>query len=202
MYTQVGPIVAKQLAEYRAGVEQDLKGLDDVFSSEAKRLIKANEDQLDAVQEYKDYNDLVDSLSSVDAQTRNSKAEHHYREQIMKKLDALHVLEENVAVAVRNRTISAVKADVVELFAKDKKAKENALNAAIAVLSAGEGAKLGKDIVGEAFTSSLVAYKEKYSKADPKTDSILVQLEKDIAAIAAPPVSEGRVRANVHIHGE
>lgn len=201
MYTQVGPIAAKAFDDHKKEVANDLKGLDEVFSSEAKALIKQNEQQLDAVQEFKDHNELVDAMASVDAQNRNNKAEHLYREEIIKKLDALHVLEENASAAIRNRTVSAVKTEVVNLFTNDKKAKENALNAAIAVLAAGEGAKLGKDIVGEAFTASLVAYKEKYSKSDPKSDNILTQLEKDVAAIIAPPQQVAAVSSNVHPFG-
>lgn len=199
MYTQVGPMVAKSLEDHKKSVENDLKGLDDIFTAEAKRLIKVNEAQLDTVQEYKEYNELIDSMAALDAQNRNNKAEHEYREQILKKLDALQVLEENASSAIRARTVNAVKDEVVQLFTNDKKAKENALNAAIAVLSSGEGAKLGKDIVGEAFAQSLSSYREKYAKSDPKSDSILVKLEKDIEAIAsAPAVSVASGVKNVH----
>jgi hypothetical protein len=199
MYTQVGPMIAKQLDDHKKSIVNDLKGLDDVFTSEAKRLIKENETHLDTVQDHKEYYALVDSMATLDAQNRNNKAEHDYREQILKKLDALHVLEENATAAIRARTVNTVKTEVAELFANDKKAKENALNAAIAVLAQGAGAKLGKDVVGEAFSQSLSAYKEKYAKSDPKTDSILVKLEKDIEAIAvAPTMAAVSAKKNVH----
>jgi hypothetical protein len=74
-----------------------------------------------------------------------------------------------------------------------KRARElRRINREIAVLLAGSGAKLGKDIVGEAFKSSLKSYKESYSKQAPGSDPILAQLEKDMKAIATAPVIEGK----------
>lgn len=198
MYTQVGPMVAKQLEEHKKGIESDLKGLDEIFSSETKQLIEANQAQLNVVEEYKEFHELVDSMATLKAHNHNNKAEHEYREQILKKLDALQVLEENATSAIRARTVNSVKSDVVQLFTNDKKARENALNAAIAVLSQGEGGKLGKDVVGEAFTASLASYKEKYAKSDPKSDEILVKLEKDIGAIASAPISAASQGKNLH----
>jgi hypothetical protein len=72
------------------------------------------------------------------------------------------------------------------------------LNQAIAVLSAGAGAKLGKDVVGEAFAASLSNYKNNYAKQPAGSDEILVQLEKDIATVAQAPVVEGK-GGNVYI---
>jgi hypothetical protein len=62
----------------------------------------------------------------------------------------------------------------------------------VAVLKSGSGAKLGKDIVGEVYLSSLQAYKAAYAKQPAGSDEILVQLEKDIAAASAAPVVEGK----------
>jgi len=77
---------------------------------------------------------------------------------------------------------------VVKTFSKDEKAKEKALEAALAVLKSGTGAKLGKDVVGEVYLSSLKAYKEEYAKLPAGSDEILVQLEKDIKSVSAAPV--------------
>lgn len=198
MYTQVGPMVAKGLESQKKAVDDELKGLDLMVSAETKSLIEINKAELEAVQEYHEYNELIDSMAALDAQNRNNKAEVEFREQIVKKLEALKVLEENASSAIRARTVNVVKDEVVSLFSTDKNAKEKALNAAIAVLAGGEGAKLGKDVVGEAFTASLSAYKQKYAKSDPKSDSILVKLEKDIEAIASAPVASATAGKNVH----
>jgi len=198
MYNQVGPMVAKGLEAQKKAVDDELKGLDVMVSAETKSLIEINKAELEAVQEYNEYNELIDSMAALDAQNRNNKAEVEFREQIVKKLEALKVLEENASAAIRARTVNVVKDEVVTLFTNDKNAKEKALNAAIAVLAGGAGAKLGKDVVGEAFTASLSAYKQKYAKSDPKSDSILVKLEKDIEAIASAPVASATAGKNVH----
>ena len=60
--------------------------------------------------------------------------------------------------------LTTVKSDVVSMFAKDKGAKDRALEQALAVLAAGPNAKRGKDVVGDAFGSAIKNYREKYSK--------------------------------------
>jgi len=42
-------------------------------------------------------------------------------------------------------------------------------------------------VVGEAYSSSLKAYRETYAKLPAGSDEILVQLEKDIAAACVAP---------------
>jgi len=198
MYTQVGPMLSKVFEDRKNAIKNELSGLDELFTSEVKEMIEFNKSQLEIVQEYKDYCEVVDAMGALDAQNKNNKFEQEYHEQIVKKLESLHVLEENAVSAIRARTVSAVKNDVVKLFSEDKKAKENALNAAIAILAQGQGGKLGKDIVGDAFTQSLTTYRENYAKADPKSDSILVKLEKDIEAIASAPIISMTQEKNLH----
>jgi hypothetical protein len=62
------------------------------------------------------------------------------------------------------------------------------LNQAIAVLTAGPGSKRGKDVVGAAFGKAVQSYREAYAKMPAGSDDILVQLEKDMAAVAVAPV--------------
>ena len=87
-----------------------------------------------------------------------------------------------------DRMTKQIKADVVAKFTTDKKAKEKALEQAIAVLTAGNGAKLGKDIVGEEFISALKQYREDYSKKSASADPILIKLQKDVDAVVNAPI--------------
>jgi hypothetical protein len=119
---------------------------------------------------------------------KNYAEEHKYRDAIVKKLDSLVSLEEAASFAIRKRMLTTVKSDVVSMFATDKAAKEKALNQAIAVLTAGQTGKMGKDVVGEAFGSAIKNYREKYAKLPAGSDEILVNLENDMKSVAAAPV--------------
>lgn len=192
MYTQVGPMLSKTLDDYSKDVQNELKNLDKAFQSQITTAINANEQALSLGEDFKQLYALTDSLATTQAEVLNRQEEHKYREAIVKKLDSLYALEEAASSAIRARTINAVKADVVETFKADKKAKETALEQAIAVLSAGANAKLGKDVVGEVFASSLNKYKTEYAKKPAGSDEILANLEKEIAAIATAPVVEAK----------
>jgi hypothetical protein len=198
MYTQVGPMIAKSLDSYGKEVADELKDLDKAFQSQIKTAISANEQALSLSEDFKQLYALSDSLSTTQAQVLNNQEEHKYREAIVKKLDSLYALEESASSAIRNRTLNAVKADVLDTFTNDKKIKEDALNQAIAVLSAGAGAKIGKDVVGDVFTASLQKYKSEYAKKPAGSDEILANLEKEIAAISQAPVVQGK-GGNVYI---
>ncbi len=198
MYTQVGPMLSKTLDEYSNNVHNELKSLDKAVQSQIRNSINANEQALSLTEDFKQLYSLTDSLATTQADVLNKQEEHKYREAIVKKLDSLYALEEAASSAIRQRTVNAVKADVISTFTNDKKAKEDALNQAIAVLSAGAGAKLGKDVVGEVFSASLSNYKANYAKQPAGSDEILAQLEKDIAAIAQAPVVDGK-GGNVYI---
>ena len=121
---------------------------------------------------------LMDDLAQAQAQALNMAEEHKYRDAIAKKLDSLVALEEAAVASIRARMLTKVKAEVIKTFSKDAAAKERALEQAVAVLKAGAGGKMGKDVVGDAYVSSLKAYKEQYAKLAPGSDEILVQLEK------------------------
>ena len=192
MYNQVGPLLAKSLDDYGNNIYNDVKVVDEALHSQIKNAIEADELALTLEEDYKQYFSLTDQLAIVQADVLNRAEEHKYREAIVKKLDSLYALEEAASAAIRNRTISTVKADVVSTFKSDKKAKDAALTQAIAILTAGPNAKLGKDIVGEAFTTSLKKYKDSYSKQPAGSDPILTQLEKDIKAVATAPVIESK----------
>lgn len=192
MYTQVGPMLSKSLDEYGNNIYNEVKVVDEALHSQIKNAIEADELALTLEEDFKQYFSLTDQLAVVQADVLNRTEQHKYRESIVKKLDSLYALEESAAAAIRARMITTVKADVISTFKSDKKVKESALDQAIAVLSAGAGAKMGKDIVGEAFTKSLKNYKDVYSKQPAGSDPILVQLEKDMKAIATPPVIESK----------
>jgi len=199
MYKHAGPMIGKSLDDQRKVVEDSLKSFDTNLQIEVRQSIAENENILTVTEDIKSVFALKDQLAIAQADVLNKAEEAKYREAIEKKLDALYAVEEQALSSIRNRMVSAVKTEVVDIFKNDKKAKENALNAAIAVLAAGEGGKLGKDIVGDVFASSLASYKENYAKQDPKQDGILVQLEKDIANIVTPPVVDAHAGGNVFV---
>jgi len=188
MYTQAGGMIAKSLDEYRDNVYTTLKKVDDSMLVDIQASIKANEKVLGMEQDIASVHTLIDDLAKVQAQALNAAEQHKYRDAIVKKLDSLVALEESAVASIRARVLSKVKAEVVKTFSKDEKAKEKALEAALAVLKSGTGAKLGKDVVGEVYLSSLKAYKEEYAKLPAGSDEILVQLEKDIKSVSAAPV--------------
>jgi F0F1-type ATP synthase membrane subunit b/b' len=192
MYTQVGPMISKSLDNVRDEVQSELKTLDRTVQNQIRTSMEANQMALSLGEDFKQLYSLSDNLAVAQAEVLNHTEEHKYREAIVKKLDSLYALEEAASSAIRNRMISSVKTEVVNTFTNDKKAKEDALNQAIAVLSGGVNAKLGKDIVGDAFKSSLSNYRNTYSKQPAGSDPILVQLEKDMAAVATAPVVDGK----------
>ena len=190
-YTQVGPMLSKSLGDYGKEVSDELQTLDKAFVSQIHTAISANKEAQTLGEDFKSLYSLTDSLASTQATVLNNQEEHKFRETIVKKLDSLYALEEAASSAIRNRTLKAVKADVLDTFTNDKKAKEDALNQAIAVLSAGAGAKLGKDVVGEVFSASLNKYKTDYAKKPAGSDEILANLQKEIANVISVPAAAG-----------
>lgn len=71
---------------------------------------------------------------------------------------------------------------------------------AIAVLSSGAGATLGKDIVGGAFSSAIKAYSTAYAKQAEGSDAILNQLALDMEAVSSP-IDLG-AGGNVYVQGK
>jgi hypothetical protein len=191
LYTQVGSMVGKSLDDRGKEIFGELKQLDDTLKGQMTAAIASNTLALTLHDDLKARYQLVDDLATTQADVLNHLEEHKYREAIVKKLDSLHALEEATAAALRARTIAAVKAEVLDTFANDRKAKDNALNQAIAVLSAGAKGKMGRDIVGDAFGAALSNYKENYQKSG-KSDPILEKLEAEMINIAQAPVVEGK----------
>jgi hypothetical protein len=76
------------------------------------------------------------------------------------------------------RMVKSVSRNVTAEFTTNKALQEKALMQAIAVLTAGPGGTMGKDIVGEAFTAEIKNYKTNYAKMPAGQDDILVTLEK------------------------
>lgn len=192
VYTQVGPLVAKTFEQYTKEVEKDMKAVDDAVLTQINAAIDTNEKNLSLKEDYESIFRLKDDLAAAKAEALNLAEEHKYREAIISKLDSLYALEEAAAAAVRNRMVKEVHADVVKTFVNDKKAKESALQQAIAVLVSGEGSKIGKDVVGEVFVSALSNYRANYSKLSPDQDEILVNLQKEMAAVTSAPVVDAK----------
>lgn len=197
MYTQIGGMVGQSLDDRSKEIFNELRTLDDAVRNQLTGAIASNELAMSIGQDLSDRFELVDELASTQANVLNHMEEHKYRDAIVKKLDSLHALEEATSVAIRNRTISAVKADVINTFTNDRKAKDNALNQAIAVLSAGAKGKMGKDVVGDAFADAIKNYKTSY-ESNKEPDELLVKMEKEMAAIAQAPIVEGK-GGNVYV---
>ena len=115
---------------------------------------------------------------------------HSFRNNVASKLDALVSLEMAASQNIRNRMVTAVKSEVKTLFATNKTAKENAMNQAIAILTAGPSAKMGKDVVGDAYNEAVKNYQANYAKQPAGSDEIFANLEKEMAAIVTPPTFE------------
>jgi len=186
-YAQTGGAVASGLDERGAEVATDLNGVDTNILTEANDTRAATESLLGFTAAVASIDSLKDDLATVQAETLNNAASHTYRDAMAKKLEALQSLEDQVAFNVRSRLLNQVKADVRSTFSKDKKAKSAALEQALAVLAGGVTAKHGADVVGNAFKSSVQLYRENYAKSAPEKDELLVQLQKDIAAITTAP---------------
>jgi hypothetical protein len=192
LYKQVGPMITAELDAKRQEAEQDLMDLDDCLTAQLEESAEADEAALTLAEDYKSLYELEDSLGVAKAEVLNYQAEHKFRDDVVQKLESLHALEEAALGAMRARIITTVKHDVVTTFKSDKSVQDAALAQAIAVLGAGPGAKLGKDVVGAAFAKSIKTYRENYQKLPPGSDEILVQLEKDVANVILPPVVQAK----------
>jgi len=192
MYTQVGGMLAKSLDDYSKEIYEDLKAVDNTMLEQINTVIAADELALSVEEDFKQYCMLTDQLAIAQAEVLNHKEVHLYSDAIVKKLDSLSALEESAVQAIRHRMVAQVKRDVIDTFTNDKKVKDAALARAIEILASGAKGPLGKDVVGEVFGQSLANYKSAYAKLAPGADPILVQLEKDIAAVATAPVVESK----------
>ncbi len=198
LYNQGGKVAAATLDEYRANVFSTLKKVDESMLVDIKASIAANQKVLDMEKDIASVHALIDDMAKAKAESLNYAEEHKYRDAVVRKLDSLVAIEEAAVSSLRNRMMNAVKSDVVSKFSSDKATKEAALTHAMAVLAAGKSGKIGKDIVGEVYASSLKSYRETYQKQAPGSDPILNQLEKDIAAACASPVVDA-TGGNVYV---
>ena len=173
--------------DYQDNVAKDLKRVDENLLVGVKASIDSTNQLLSLEEDLNNVNQLRDAITNVEADVWNHVEHQKFRDAIVKKLDSLVAVEEAAVSAIRTRMLTKVKADVVSSFNSDAKTKEKALEQAISILNAGVGAKRGKDIVGEVFAKSINAYRENYAKKPASEDPIIVQFEKDVAAIAQAP---------------
>lgn len=187
MYQYAGPLIGKAFDDYTKETEKELESINAAVHSQIEDAQNANTQALNLEEDIKLLHALTDQVSAAHADILNQLEEQKYREAVVKKLETLSALEESASSAIRQRIVTTVKADVMKTIKTNKTVQENALNQAIAILSAGAGAKLGKDVVGEVFSGAIKTYKDNYAKLPAGQDEVLKQLEKDSAALAAAP---------------
>lgn len=198
-YNSGAPVIHQYCEDIR---EKDFKlfqAADEYLLRDLTEAVKANEKCLGMEETVKDIYGLTDNLSVAQADLLNSIEQHKLRDVVAKKLSSLVAIEEAASSAIRARMLTQVRADVVKAFTSDKTAKDNALSQAISVLSAGTSAKLGKDVVGDSFKTALSSYRNAYSKLPAGGDDILVQLEKDVAAVVKLPAFDSLDAGNVYV---
>ena len=129
---------------------------------------------------------VADELTIAQVDVFNAMEGHAFRDGVASKLDALVSLEMAANQSIRHRMVTAVKSEVKTLFITNKTARENAMNQAIAILTAGPTGKISTDVVGDAYVNAVKNYQEAYSKLPAGTDDIILNLQKDMAAVAVP----------------
>ncbi len=200
VYNEFGGAIGEALDSERKEVEKAMNTVDDSLLSSVRQSVAVNENLLDLETQVKEIHGLTDDLALVQADYLSLREEHRFREAIAKKLDALVALEDTATAAIRTRMLNKVHTDVVTAFKTDAKAKDAALNQALAVLagsSAKGGAKNNTDIVGQYFASSLKNYKDAYAKQPAGSDEIIKKLEADMASIMKAP-EQSSVGGNVY----
>ena len=162
----------------------DLQAADNRKLGVMDERVQANERLINWEGEVKKVLDIADELTIAQVDVFNSMEGHAFRDAVASKLDALVSLEMAANQNIRHRMVTAVKSEVKTLFATNKTARENAMLQAIGILTAGPTGKMGTDVVGDAFSVAVKNYQEQYSKLPAGSDDIMVNLEKDMAAIA------------------
>ena len=191
VYVHGGPKISKALDEQATDIQKSLQEVDNSVFRASQEAIEENKLLLTIKNDYQALSTIVDDLSVAQADLLNYTNEHKYRDAIVKKLDALVTLEDAVSGAVRQKLVASVSKDVLHQFQNDKKVKDAALDQAIAVLASGSSAKLGKDVVGAVFQSSIKAYRDDFTKkAPPELEELLATLKKDAEALSVAPVVE------------
>lgn len=191
MYTQLGPTIAKELDAGADAIFDDMKKVDDSLLAGIHNAIENNEMALSLEEDFTELYGITDEIYTAQAEVANYVEAHKYREAVVKKLDSLYALEEAASSAIRARMLTKIKADVISTFKTDKKAKEDAMAQAMAVLAAGAKGTMGKDVVGSVFGAALKSYKDSYAKMPAGSDDILNTLAKDVAAVGTAPTPEG-----------
>lgn len=179
--------IAKMIEERTNKIKADIKSGEENLLMQIKADIETDKEVIDIDKALMEVHEIVDNMHAAQAEVLTAEAEYLYRDAIVKKLDTLVVLEESAMTAIRKRMLTTVQDEVLETFKSDKKAKEMALNSAIAVLTSGASAKMGEDVVGKAFASAVKSYREGYAKKPAGSDEIIRKLEKDIATVLMAP---------------
>lgn len=190
VYNEFGAAIGGALDGEANDVQKAMNVVDDSLLQNVNDAVSTNKNLLDLESEVKDIHALTDDMATVQADYLNCHEEHLFRDAIARKLDALVAVEDNAAHAIKTRMMSKINDDVVNAFKTDAKVKDAALAQALSVLSTSThkgGAKMSKDIVGDMYAQSLKSYTAAYAKQPAGSDSIVAQMEKDIAAIIQPP---------------
>lgn len=195
VYNEFGGAIGNALDGEAKEVKKAMNVVDDSLLQNVNEAVATNENMLGLEEHVKDIHALTDDLAVIQAEYLNGHEEHQYKDAVSRKLDALVALEDTASNAIRNRMMNKVKGDVVNTFKTDEKVKSAALAQALQVLSgcdANTTGKMGKDVVGDVFASSLKAYNTAYAKLPAGGDEIIAQLEKDMTNIMkAPEASHG-----------
>lgn len=166
------------------------KRLEFIRKAQVESDITSTEALVGTEEVYSDFHTLVDDMAALQAEILNVEQENSYRESVSKKLDSLLNMERTVMSNMKAKVVEQIKTDVNNQFRNDKKLKETAFNQAVAVLSGGVNAKMGRDLVGEVFTSSIKEFRANYEKQDVESDPAIVQLKKDLMTASVAPAPE------------
>jgi len=192
MYNQFAHTAATSMKEAAELEYKALRDVDNAMYNQIKDGITANLETLTAKEELSALFSVQHDLKVAEAEILTAIEAQKFRDAIVAKLDALQPLEDAAVREIKGKMVSKVQADVLDTFKNDKKAKENALNQAIAVLAGGANAKLGKDVVGEVFTHSIASFRDNYAKQPEGSDPVLVKLHTELASVAKAPTVEAK----------
>ena len=189
-YVFVAPRVSPDIDEGVYEVLKSMQAADDLVVEDMQSGITENEVLIGWEGDVNEVLAVSDELTIAQVAVFNSIEGHAFRDVVAQKLDALVTLEMAAQQSIRMRMVTSVKSEVKNLFLTNKTAKENAMNQAIAILTAGPSAKMGKDVVGEAYGAAVKTYQENYAKRTEGEDEIFLALDKDMRAVMQPPVFE------------
>ena len=189
-YVFVAPRVSPDIDDGVYEVLKSMQAADDLVVEDMQSGITENEVLIGWEGDVNEVLAVSDELTIAQVDVFNSIEGHAFRNVVASKLDALVTLEMAAQQSIRMRMVTSVKSEVKNLFLTNKTAKENAMNQAIAILTAGPSAKMGKDVVGEAYGAAVKTYQENYAKRTEGDDEIFLALDKDMRAVMQPPVFE------------